>query len=157
MQEDVEQRSVVLATRATKMTGQVLATLMRASMRKIHQTKNTPKEGKQSIKQLAKGGTLHNIEITNENIKAFEPYARKYGISYALQKDTSEEPPKWLVFFQSKDTATMTAAFKAFSAAMLTRESNKTSVKDAITKFREIIRNTVRDITKHKNHGEHEL
>ena len=157
MQEDVEQRSVVLATKAANMTGRTLALLMRASMNKIHKARNAPREGKQSLKQLSKGGALDNIEISSDNIKAFEPYARKYGIKYALQKDTSEDPPKWLVFFQSKDTATMTAAFKAFSADMLNKEKSKPSVRDLMSKALEIVKNTVRDKTRHKTHGEHEL
>jgi len=129
---------------------------MRASINKINKAKNTPIKGKQSVKHLSKGGKLENIEIKNENIKAFDPIARKYGISYALQKDNSETPPKWLVFFQSKDTATMTLAFKEFSAQMLNKEKSKPSVKEAITKFREVIRNTVRDKTRNKDHGTHE-
>ena len=157
MQEDVEQRSVVLATNATKLTGRCLAFLMRAAIRKIHKARNAPIEGKQSIKQLSKGGKLENVEVSNENIKAFDPFARKYGISYALQKDSSETPPKWLVFFKSTDTAAMTAAFKEFSTAMLNKEKSKPSVKAAIVRFREIVKNAVRDRTRHKTHGTHEL
>ena len=158
IQEDVEQRSIVLATRSSKMTGRVLATLMKASLRKLHKTRNTPKVGKQSLKRLSKGGPLDNIEVSKDNIKDFEPFAQKYQIKYSLQKDTSEDPPKWLVFFQSKDTATMTAAFKAFSAAMLNKEKSKLpSVKKAMAKFQELIKDTVRDKTRNKTHGEHEL
>ena len=156
MQEDVEQRSVVLATKAAKITGRCLAQLMRAALNKVHKSRNCPAEGKQSVRQLAKGGALQNIEITGDNIKAFEPFARKFGISYALQKDISETPPKWLVFFQSKDTACMTAAFKAFSAQMLNRENSRQPVRDAMAKAREIIKNTVRDVIRHKTRGEHE-
>ena len=129
---------------------------MRAAMRKVHKAQNAPVDGKQSIKQLSKGGALENIEITSGNIKAFEPYARKYGIAYSLQKDNSETPPKWLVFFKSKDTAAMTAAFREFSSATLNRDNTKPSVKDAIAKFRDIIKNAVRDITRNRSRGEHE-
>ena len=138
------------------MTARCLAKLMRASMQKIHAAKNAPIEGKQSVKELSRGGKLENVEITNDNIKAFDPIARKYGINYALQKDNSETPPKWLVFFQSKDTATMTAAFKEFSAKTLNKSKSKSSVKEAMTKIKEIVKNTVRDMTKRKTHGEHE-
>lgn len=156
LQEDVEQRSVALATKTSKMTAHLLAQLMRASLRKIHKARNSPKEGRQSVRQLSKGGKLENVEISNENIKAFDPFARKYGISYALQKDNSETPPKWLVFFQSKDTATMTAAFKEFSAKMMNKEKSKPSVKDAMTKIKAFVKNVVRDKTRNKDHGVHE-
>ena len=157
MQEEVEHKSVVLATKTTKLTGQCLAKLMKACIRKMQKSQNTPKEGKQAVKRLAKGGTLQNIKITNENIKAFEPIARKYGISYALQKDITESPPKWLVFFQSKDTATMTAAFKEFSALMLNKDKSKSSVRDEMKRIKELVKNVVGNKTKNKNHGAHEL
>ena len=157
MQEEIQQRSIALTTKTAKLTGQGLAMLMRAALRQIQKARNAPIEGKQTVQQLAKGGSLENIEITHDNIKAFEPFARKFGVSYSLQRDNTESPPKWLVFFRSKDTASMTAAFKAFSAKMLTKDRTKESVRDAMAKFRELIKNTVRDRTKHKTHGEHEL
>jgi len=35
---------------------------------------------------------VSNIEITEGNIKAFESTATKYGIDFALKKDTTEKP-----------------------------------------------------------------
>ena len=157
MQEDIEQRSIALTTKTTKFTAQTLAKLMRAALRKIKQSRDAPKEGKQSVKELSKGGALQSIEITDGNIKAFEPYARKYGVSYALQKDASSEPPRWLVFFKAKDTDALTAAFKEFSAKMLSKEKSKPSAKDAMQRFREILKNAVRDKTKHKHREGPEL
>ena len=43
---------------------------------------------------------VSNIEITKDNIKAFESTAKKYGIDFALKKDSTETPPRYLVFFQ---------------------------------------------------------
>ena len=157
MQEDIQNRSIALTTKATKFTAKGLAKLMRAALRKIRQSRGAPKEGKQSVKELSKGGALQSIEITDGNIKAFEPYARKYGVSYALQKDASSEPPKWLVFFKAKDTDALTAAFKEFSAKMLAVEKSKPSVKDSMQKFREMLKNAVRDKTKHKHREGPEL
>ena len=36
---------------------------------------------------------VSNIEITKDNIKAFESTAKKYGIDFALKKDSTEIPP----------------------------------------------------------------
>jgi hypothetical protein len=150
LQEDIQNKSVVLTTKVAKLTGRGLAKLMRAALRKIKQSRNAPSEGKQTVKQLAQGGSLQNIEISDDNIKAFEPFARKFGVSYALQRDNTESPPKWLVYFRAKDADALTGAFKAFSAKMVTREKAKPSVKDTMHKFSERIRNAVRDRTKHK-------
>ena len=43
---------------------------------------------------------VSNIEITDPSIKEFEKIARKYGVDYAVKKDRSSSPPKYLIFFQ---------------------------------------------------------
>lgn len=151
MQEELEQKSVVLATNATKLTGRMLAKLMSAALRKMKQSRDTPKEGKQSIKQLAKGGPLANVEVTDGNIKAFEPVARKYGVSYTLKKDAAVDPPRWYIFFRAKDMDAMTSAFKEFSEKAIKREKDKPSIRVAMQKFRDVVKNAVRDKIKHKH------
>jgi len=151
LQEEIEQKSVVLATNATKLTGRTLAKLMQAALRKMRQSHDTPKQGKQSLKQLAKGGSLSSVEITDDNIKAFDPVARKYNVSYTLKRDDASTPPRWLVFFRAKDADAMTAAFKEFSAKTLKREKDRPSVKEAMQNFRDVVKNAVRDKTRHKH------
>ena len=150
MQEDIENRSVTLCTNASKMTGRLLAKLMQAALRKWREGKNKLPEGYQSMKDLAKGGSLSSVEVTDDNIKSFDPVARKYNISYSLKKDISVDPPKWLVFFRAKDVDVMTAAFKEFSAKMVQREKDKPSVRKDMQKNREKIKNIVKDKTRHK-------
>ena len=88
-------------------------------------------------KQLAKQNAgLSNIEITEGNIKAFEQTAKKYGIDFALKKDSTETPPRYLVFFKGRDADALTAAFKEFSAKKLNKEQ-KPSIRKALATFRE--------------------
>ena len=157
MQEDVEHRSVVLATNATKMTGRMLAKLMHTALRQMKESNNRPIEGRQSMKQLSKGGSLSSVEVTDANIKAFDPVARKYSISYSLKKDSISDPPRWLVFFRARDADSMTAAFKEFSAKMVKREKDRPSARETMRDFREKIANIVRDKTKHKHREGPEL
>jgi hypothetical protein len=157
LQEDLQNKSVVLTAKTAKLTGRGLAKLMRAALRKINQARSTPKQGKQTVKQLAKGGSPQHIEISDDNIKAFEPFARKFRVSYALQRDNSESPPKWLVYFRAKDADALTGAFKAFSAKLMKRETEKPSTREAMRKFRAVIKNAVRDRTKHKHREGPEL
>ncbi len=57
--------------------------------------------GKQTVKQLiGQNQGVSNIEITDPSIKEFEKIARKYGVDYAVKKDRSSSPPKYLIFFQ---------------------------------------------------------
>lgn len=46
---------------------------------------------------------LTNIEVTDQNIRSFDRVARKYNIDYALKKDKSNNPPRYLVFFKARD------------------------------------------------------
>lgn len=147
IQEDVEHKSAVLIIKGAKITGRLLAKAMAATLRQIKKTRDAP--GRKSFKQLAKGGSLENIPITDDNIKAFEPIARKYGLRYKLVRDT-EDPTKWLVFFRAREAGTMTAAFQEFSSKMLKRETARPSVRETMAKFRNIIKNAVIDRTKHK-------
>jgi len=157
IQEDIENRSVALSIKTARITEQILAKALIALVNKINQSRNAPKEGQQSIKRLSKGGTLSNVEITNDNIKGFDPIARKYGIGYALQKDSSTDPPRWMVLFKAKDADAMTAAFKEFSAKTLKRQADKPSVLETMRNFREKMKNVVRDKIKVKHRGGPEL
>lgn len=139
MQEELEQKSVALSIKATKLTGRVLAKAIAAALR----NRGAPKRGKQTVKQLAKQGAgLQNIEITDGNIKSFERVARKYGVDFALKKDPSQTPPKWMVFFKARDADALAAAFTEFSRETLRRE-RKPSVRSAMRDFTELIKNAV--------------
>lgn len=39
-----------------------------------------------------------------------------YGVDYAITKDKSQVPPRYLIFFKARDSDALTAAFKEFSA-----------------------------------------
>ena len=95
---------------------------------------------------------LTNIEITNWNIKSFERVANKYKIDFALKKDKSVDPPRYLVFFKAKDMDVMTAAFKEFSAKELTK-MNKPSIRKRLLKYQSQARekNKQRERTKQKD------
>ena len=119
MQEQVNEKTVALSVKATKLTGRLLAKAMQAFLRQARASPK-PKHGKQSVKSLTKqGASLSNIEITGDNIGDFKRVARKYNVDFALKRDDSETPPKWLVFFKAKDADALTAAFKEYSKVTL--------------------------------------
>jgi hypothetical protein len=146
LQEDLEQKTVALTIKTGKLTAQALAKAMRAAYQQIQKARDAP--GQMSFKQLSKGGTLSEVDITHDNIKAFDPVARKYGIRYSLQKDVSTDPPLWKVYFRAKDADSMTAAFREFSAQMLNRDADKPSVREQMRELGEKVANAVREITK---------
>ena len=90
---------------------------------------------------------LTNIEITDQNIKSFERTARKYGIDFALKKDKTASPPRYLVFFKAQDVDVMTAAFKEFSAKSL-EKSKKPSIRKTLSKTQEQVQKQQRERVK---------
>ena len=137
MQDEINEKTVALYIKTGKLTAEMLQKAMKALLAKGKQQIGKQPHGKQTLRQLMKQNTgVSNIEITDGNIKAFESTAKKYGIDYALKKDTTEQPPRYLVFFKGRDADVLTAAFKEFSAKKLTQEQ-KPSIRKALAAFRD--------------------
>ena len=125
MQEEVEHRTVTLAISTTKLTGRVLKAAIRKLLASWKKGRDSPKipHGKQTVKQLiGQNAGVSNIEVTDSNIKSFERVARKYGVDFALKKDATVRPPKFLVFFKARDADALTAAFTEYTAKAVNRE-----------------------------------
>ena len=109
MQEEVENRTVNLAISTTKLTGRTIIAGIRKYLQhrekvKMKKARDPAVHGKQSVKQLLgqnQGAT--NVEIDKESIRDFEKLAKKYGVDFAVRKDKSVDPPRFLVFVRSKD------------------------------------------------------
>ena len=91
-----------------------------------------------------------NLEITDKNIRSFESTAKKYGIDFALKKDNSEKPPRYLVFFKGRDADVLTMAFNEYSQKIL-KQKEKPSVRQAIRKLAEIAKSQHKDREKIKD------
>ncbi len=86
MQEEVTQKTIALSMKTGKLTAQALQAALKKYLQ--HRAKG-PKlhHGKQSLKQLkAHGAALTNIEVTEANIGAFKPCAKKYGVDFTLRQ-----------------------------------------------------------------------
>ena len=132
MQEEVENRSVNLAVTTTKLTARTLVSAALAYLRHREKVKGQKASeipsGKQSVKELiGQNQGVSNIDIAKTDLRGFEGIARKYGVDYAVRKDKSVDPPKYLVFFKARDADAMTAAFNEYSAKVMNR-SRKPSV-----------------------------
>ena len=136
MQEDIEQRSMTFAISTTKLTGRVLKSAItkflahqkEVKAQKARASPDVHPKGKQSVKELVgQNQGVANIEINDKNIKDFDRVARKYGVDYAVKKDRTTMPPKYLVFFKARDADALTAAFKEYTADSV-RKQNRPSV-----------------------------
>ena len=139
MQEEITQKTLALCVEASKMTAQLLQQAMKKVLADMEKHKNDPQlhHGKQTIRQLMKHGAgVSNIEITDQNIKAFSHVAKKYHVDFALKKDTAAEQPRYLVFFKSRDADAITAAFQEFASRKISREK-KPSIRERLTQAKE--------------------
>lgn len=155
MQDEINEKVVALSVKGAKLTAEMLQKAIKAMLAQAKKQQEKQPHGKQTLKQLAKQNAgLSNIEITEGNIKAFEQTAKKYGIDFALKKDSTEIPPRYLVFFKGRDADALTAAFKEFSAKKLTQEQ-KPSIRKLIVSLKEkaAALNAQRDKVKNKDRG----
>ena len=140
MQEQNTEKTVALSVKTGKMTARVLKGAVKSFLDAQKNKKPHIYKGKQSVKHLVQGGgELTSIEVTDKNIKSFDKTARKYGIDYALKKDTTEEPPKYFVFFKAKNNDVLTMAFKEFAANELTK-SKKTPIREKLRNVAEQVK-----------------
>ena len=135
MQEEIENRTVNLAISTTKLTARGIIRLAAKGLAYIKRKsreaalKNEKPDGRQTIQQLiGQNQGVTNIDISQTDLKGFEKYARKYGVDYAITKDKSVFPPKYLVFFKARDADAKTAAFNAYSAEVLAKSKRPSTL-----------------------------
>ena len=157
MQEEVENRTLTLVVSGTKFTGRLFKAAISKYMahrreKKLEKQRSrdspvTPK-GKQTVKQLTQQNQgVSNIDIQDKEIRQFERIARKYGVDYAVKKDRSTSPPKYMIFFKGRDADAITAAFQEYMGRKLRRET-RTSVLERLEQYKDMARNTVEKVRK---------
>ena len=147
MQDEVNEKVVSLAIKTSKLTAEVLQKAMKAALAQAKkqigkqpqgkgQLTKAP-HGKITMRQLMKQGEkVSNIEITDQNIKAFDPIARKSGLDYNVKKIENGKPPTYLVSFKGKDIDVMTEAFREFTAKKLGRDK-KPSIRKLLSTLKD--------------------
>jgi hypothetical protein len=114
--------------------------------------RNRVKHGKQSLRRLnLQNRGLANIDISKKNLKGFKRIARKYGVDFALRKDSTLDPPKWCLFFKAQDADLLTAALSEFTRKLIKKSKDKPSAAADLAKYAELAKTNV--IAKIKNKG----
>ena len=162
MQEEVENRTLTLIVSGTKFTGRLFKAAISKYMahrreKKLEKQRSRDSpvipKGKQTVKQLiGQNQGVSNIEINDPSIKDFERIARKYGVDYAVKKDRSASPPKYLIFFKARDADALTAAFSEYTQKKVKKadRSERPSVLEKLAQFKELLKNTVVDRSRRK-------
>lgn len=156
MPEEFEKKTVAFVMDTAKFTGEELfraiKQFLEMGMRKGAEIDEPT--GEMTVGELvSKGGGAKTIEIDPKEIATFRRVAMKYEVDFAVKKNLDEKDPKFLVFFQGKDEAVITNAFKEYVYEVeknKTRESIKKKLNENKKKV-EIEKAKRRDKEKHKN------
>lgn len=129
MQEEVEQKTVNLAVTTTKLTGRVavkaIAWYLRHRKEKKLEKVNEIPHGKQSVKKLiGQNAGVSTIDVSKTGLRDFERIAKKYNVDFAVTKDKTVDPPKYVIFFKARDADALNQVVKEYSAKQLDKAKN---------------------------------
>ena len=157
MQEEVENKTLTLVINGSKFTGRMLQSAIskylahRKEVRhQKRQSRDSPVKhhGRQTVKQLiGQDQGVSNIEINDPSIKDFDRIARKYGVDYAIKRDRSSDPPKFLIFFKSRDTDALTSAFNEYAGEKV-KKASRPSVLQRLAMFKDMVKDTTEKVRK---------
>ena len=121
----MENKTLTLMVNGTRFTGRMFKAAIAKYMAHRREVKHQKQQkrdspviphGKQTVKQLiGQNQGVSNIEINDPSIREFDRIARKYGVDYAIKRDRSSDPPKFLIFFKSRDADALTSAFNEYA------------------------------------------
>ncbi len=156
MQEEVTQKTIALVIKTAKLDANVLRSAMKMYLNHCKQ-KTQKSHGRTSVKKLVGDGAgVSSIEVTDGNIKSFERVAKKYNVDFAIKKDKTTEPPKYVVFFKGKDADAVAQAFKEFVYGNEKKKA-KVSVREKLNRFKDAVsqdKNRERSREKNKDRGQ---
>ena len=99
------------------------------------------------IDLIGQGQGVENIELTDPSIRDFERIARKYGVDYAVKRDRSSDPPKFLIFFKGRDNDAITAAFQEYAGKKV-RKASRPSVLQKLAVLKGMVRDSAEKVKK---------
>ncbi|MCX4371163.1 MAG: PcfB family protein [Dysosmobacter sp.] len=155
MQEEVENKTIALAINGTKFTGRMFKAAIAKYLAhrkevKAQKARDGPVKpcGKQSVKELiGQNQGVSNVEVTDPSIRQFDRVARKYGVDYAIKRDKDHDPPRFLIFFKSRDADAITAAFTEYNQQKV-KKASRPSVLQKLAQFKDTVRDTGEKIKK---------
>jgi hypothetical protein len=157
VQEDIENRVVVLIENCSKLTASELRRALEKVMADVRNGKadragktarDTEAHGKMTVKELAaKDKGMQSIEVNDSSIGSFNRVARKYGIDFAPFKVKGKD--RYMVFFKAPDADAMTAAFTEYTQKQV-KKASRTSILQKLELFKSQIKQPSKEKIRHK-------
>ncbi len=144
MQEEIQQKTIALVFKTTRLTSDTLRRAMAKYMAQANQKRRENKavkqekknrsppvkRGKQTVKALiAQDRGTNTMALGNQSVKSFEQVARKYGVDFAIRKNKSTRPPQYTVFFKSSDKEAIISAFTEYTTKIAKKQERPSVLK----------------------------
>ena len=172
MQEEITQKTIALVFRAASFTAKHFEAVLREAKRDLESSAlhrghgqsasnrrrgpSNRKHGRMKVSELVGDGQgATSIQIPDD-IKGFENIARKYNVDFAIKKDKSVDPPKYIVFFKAKDTDVLKECFKDYLEQQ-NRKKSITPFKEQLKQFKEKAKKMNKTLEKKLHRGERSL
>lgn len=146
MNEEVASKTVNLAVTSAKVTVRTLVRALAKADQKHKQKKavknqkkvynkqmkkNEPKHGKQTIKQLiGQGQGVSSMDVGDSGMRDFKRIANKYGVDFAIVKDKTADPPRYVTFFKARDADAINQVLKEYTAKQIKRKDKAQAKQD---------------------------
>ena len=145
--EEVAEKTIRLAISTTKLTASTLVRGLEKYLRHrqhkkdMKATKYDRIQGKQTIKQLiGQNQGVSSLPVGETGLKDFERIAKKYGVDFAIVKDKTVTPTKYMVFFKARDADAIAQVLAEYTAKQMKKQSqNRPSLLKALKKFKELV------------------
>ena len=85
---------------------------------------------------------VSSLPVGETGIKDFERIAKKYGVDFAIVKDKTVTPMKYMVFFKARDADAIAQVLAEYTAKQVKKQSqNRPSILKVLKKFKELVAN----------------
>ena len=99
------------------------------------------------VKDLRKDGSqIEFVDMGNDELKNFRRYARKYGVTYSMEKNKESDPPTYLIFFKAKDSQLITRAVSEYVKDMMTEKDKEEGIKHKLSIAKEKMNSQVKKV-----------
>ena len=114
---------------------------LESKYRQKEQRKAEGPHGKQTVRQLVRHSNgLKQVPVQGEHLREFEKVLKKYGVDFAVMRETKGDSPRYLVFFKAKDESMISNVLQESTRRQLEKGNTpkKPSLLAALKKAKEL-------------------
>lgn len=144
--EEISEKTVRIFVRVTELSAREIEKylskyLSEQKQKRANKAVEKKPTGKQTVKQLiGQNQGVSSLPVGETGLKDFERIAKKYGVDFAIVKDKTTTPKKYMVFFKARDADAIAQVLAEYTAKQV-KKQQKPSVLKAIKKFKEMVAN----------------